>query len=180
MSDTDQPQSPTPSEPKARPPRRRRRRWLFAGGLGLAALAGLLTTRAWAHHHGRWGFGHVQSEAELLERLEHGADFALSRVDASDLQRQRVNAILRQSAPGLFRAQQNGAALRRSFIKALADGDAAKAEDFRRQGVAWADAMSRQVLSVVEQSLRVLDEAQRAQVREHLARMAERHRGAHH
>jgi Spy/CpxP family protein refolding chaperone len=182
MSDTDQPQTPPPNDPQPKsPPRRRRRRWLFAGGLGLAALAGLLTTRAWAHGHHFGRFGHVQSEADLRERLERAADFALSRVDATDLQRQRVNAILQQSAPGLFRAHQNGATLRRSLLQAVADGDSAKAETLRKQGVAWADELSRLALSVVEQSLRVLDEAQRAEVREHLTHMADRHhhRGRH-
>jgi Spy/CpxP family protein refolding chaperone len=181
MSDTDQPQTPPPNDPPTKaPPRRRRRRWLFAGGLGLAALAGLLTTRAWAHHHHFGRFGRVQSEADLRERLERGADFALSRVDATDLQRERVNAVLQQSAPGLFRAHRNGTALRRALVQAVADGDSARAETLRKQGVAWADELSRLMLSVVEQSLRVLDDAQRAQVREHLAHLADRHHGAHH
>jgi Spy/CpxP family protein refolding chaperone len=179
MSDTDQPQTPPPYDPPAKSPPRRRRRWLFAGGLGLAALAGLLTTRAWAHHHHFGRFGHVQSEADLRERLERGADFALSRVDATDLQRERVNAIMRQSAPGLFRAHQNGTALRRSLLQAVADGDSAQAESLRKQGVAWADELSRLMLSAVEQSLRVLDDAQRAKVREHLAHMADRHGRQH-
>ena len=174
-----QDQTGQPTQP-GRTPRKRRRRWLFAGGLGLAALAGLLTTRAWAHGHHFGRFGRVHSQEELRERLDRGADFALSRVDATDLQRQRVDAILDQATPGLYRAHQKGAELRRALVQAVARGDRTAAEDLRKQGVTWADEMSRQVLSVVEQSLQVLDDTQRAEVREHLARMAEHHHGPHH
>lgn len=181
MSNTDPTSTQTsdPNDPPSRPGRKRRRRWLFAGGLGLAALAGLITTRAWAHGHHFGRFGRVHSQEELRERLDRGADFLLSRVDATDQQRQRVDAILDQAAPGLFRSHQKGAELRRSFVQAVADGDRTAAENLRKQGLAIADEMSRQVLSVVEQSLLVLDNTQRAEVREHLSRMAERHHGGH-
>lgn len=175
MTDTDETKAQT-SEGGGqwgRTPAKRRRRWLFAGGLGLAALAGLLTTRAFANHHHFGRFGRVHSQQELRERLDRGADFALSRVEATDLQRQRVAAILDQAAPGLFQAHQKGAELRRSLVAAVARGDRTASEDLRKQGVALADDTSRQILAVIEQSLLVLDDAQRAELREHLARFAD-------
>jgi Spy/CpxP family protein refolding chaperone len=177
MSNTDPSSTQEPNRPDhASPPRRRRRRWLFAGGLGLAALAGLFATRAWAHHH---HFGRVHSQEQLRERLDRGADLVLSQVDASDVQRARIDAILDQAAPGLFSAHQKGHALRRSLVDALARGDRTAAETARKQGVAWADELSRQWLTTVEQGMAVLDDAQRAEVREHLERMHDRHHGPH-
>jgi Spy/CpxP family protein refolding chaperone len=173
MSNVDPSSSQDPNDP-SRTRRRRRRRYLFAGGLGLAALAGLFATRAWAHHSHFGRFGHVQSQEQLRERLDRGADFVLSRLDATDLQRDRIGAILDQAAPGLFSTHQKGAALRRSFVDALAKGDRTAAENLRKQALTWADDMSRQWLATVEQSMAVLDEAQRAKVREHLTHMGDR------
>ena len=103
----------------------------------------------------------------------------LSRVDASDAQRTRVAAILDQAAPELFRAHQKGPRLRQRAVDALASGDRTAAENARKQALAWADELSRQGLTAVEQSLAVLDEAQRAKVREHLEHMRDGHHGPH-
>jgi len=176
MSQTD-PSSTRQGPDQNDPPRRRRRRWLFAGGLGLAAIAGLFATRAWAHHPHFGRFGRVQTEEQLRERLDHGADFVLSKVDASDVQRARIDVILDQAAPGLWSAHQKGKGVRRAFVDALASGDRTAAENARKQGIAWADEISRQWLTTVEQSLAVLDDAQRAKVREHLDRMRDHHHG---
>jgi hypothetical protein len=177
MSDTTESSTPEAASPKS--PKRRRRRWLFAGGLGLAALAGLFATRTFAHHHGfgRWRGQHTQEQ--LRQRLDWGADRVLSRVSASDVQRQRVDAILDQAAPQLFAAHQKGHALRQTFVRALASGDRAGTENARRQALAWADEVSKLWLSTVERSLAVLDDAQRAKVREHFEAMAGSHHGFH-
>jgi len=173
MSDTNEPSTTEPSGPSPR--RRRRRRWLFAGGLGLAALAGLFATRTYAHHHGfgRWGRPHTAEQ--LRERLDWGADRVLSRVAATDIQRQRVDATLDQAAPELFAAHQKAHAVRQSFVRALASGDRTGTENARRQALAWADEVSKLWLSTVERSMAVLDDAQRAKVREHFEAMAGRH-----
>jgi Spy/CpxP family protein refolding chaperone len=173
MSHTDPSSTQQPNQND--PPRRRRRRWLFAGGLGLAAIAGLFATRAWAHHPHFGRFGRVQTEEQLRERLDRGADFALSQVDASDVQRARVDAILDQAAPGLWSAHRKGTGVRSAFVDALARGDRVAAENARKQGIAWADEISRQWLTTIEQSLAVLDETQRAKLREHLDHMRDPH-----
>jgi hypothetical protein len=178
MSDAD---NPTPTEPNQPAPRRRwRRRWMFAGGLGLAALAGLFASRGFAHGHGfgRWSRPHTQEQ--LRERLDWGADRALARVAATDVQRQRVDAILDQAAPELFATHQKGHAIRDQFVRALASGDRTGSENARRQALAWADEVSKLWLSVVERSLAVLDDGQRAKVREHIEHMASRHHHGRH
>ena len=109
----------------------------------------------------------------MRERLGHGADFALARVDATDDQRKRVDAILDQSAPQLFAVMERGAKLRKEVIDAVASGNHAAAETARKQVLAWADEASRLWLSTIEQSLAVLDTAQREKVREHLKRFGD-------
>lgn len=183
MTDQDHNESDTeraPDETDVRSPgkRRVRRRLFFWGGAGLAAVAGLVATRAWAHGrvfgHRRF---HAASAEELRERLGDHAEFALRMLDASDEQRSAVEPILDTAAPELFAQQQKARALRAEMTRALEREDAAELEALRQRAIGLADTSSKQWLGLVQDLYAVLDDTQREEVREYLARHRRRHHG---
>lgn len=177
--DPNQPSDPENSGAETKP-RRPRRRWLFAGGIGLlAAFAGVCATRAFAHPGFRRFGGGVDSAEELRERMERGADFALWKVDATPAQRQRVEQILDRAAPQLYATMSKGRELRKGLMEAVASGDRTAAESTRKQALAWADESSKLWLATTEEALAVLNTDQRAKVRAFMTRFGHHH-GPHH
>jgi hypothetical protein len=189
MNDTPTDDSNDHADSATQPAKRsRRRRFMIFGGMGLTAIAGLLTTRAWAHGHGpftRGAFGHgpfghggmhADSAAELREHLGHAADHILGRLDATDAQRQVVGALLDREAPRLFALQQRGKTLHEQAHAAFESGDRQALELARSRGVALLDELSTVALSALQEVHDVLDPEQQAELREHMAR----HRGHGH
>ena len=175
MTTTQDPNQPSNPSPEAKP-RRPRRRWLFAGGIGLlAAFAGVCATRAFAHPGFRRFGGGVDSSEKLREHMERGADFALWKVDATTAQRQRVEEILDRAAPQLYTTMSRGRELRKAFMEAVANGDRTGAESARKQALTWADESSKLWLATLEEGLAVLNTDQRAKVRESMTRFGHHH-----
>ena len=109
--------------------KRRARTWIMALTLlGLGAAGGALTTVAVdanAHgggHHGfrMHGHRHAANAAEAAERVQHVAAWALGSVDATDEQRERVDAILAGAVNDLFPMRAEHREHRRDLIAELA------------------------------------------------------------
>jgi protein CpxP len=151
-------------------PRSRLRRFLLIGGIPLLAVAGLFfVPRALAlGFHGRHNARTVE---ELREHMEHRADFVLDRLDASDAQRDKVNAILDQNAPQFFALMSEGRNVRVAMKNALlADKvDRAKLEKAQADLDALADKASELGVETLAQVAEVLTPAQRQKIAEHLA-----------
>jgi len=77
------------------------------------------------------------TEAELAERLEDVAEYALDHVDASEEQTERVNGVLRGLAPDLVKLRDEHKALFAELGRELAKAelDRAAIEDLRARSV---------------------------------------------
>jgi Spy/CpxP family protein refolding chaperone len=85
----------------------------------LVSLSAVLVAVGCGRSQGSW------TQAEVAERLEDGAEYALDHVDATDEQSERVNRVLRGLAPDIvtLREEQRalGAELRRELAKETLD-----------------------------------------------------------
>jgi Spy/CpxP family protein refolding chaperone len=89
--------------------------------------------------------GGVDSAEDVRDRMDAGASFLLRRVDATDEQTARIDALLDDLAPQVWALKSEGVTLRDQVHAALADGDvdAEALEAFRIQGIAQADEASK-------------------------------------
>ena len=168
---------------------RRARGWIAALALlALGATGGALTTIAIdADAHGGWrqamggfrhhGLGHGRAidPARVTERLQHASAWALGRVDATDEQRERIDAILAEAVDDVFPLRAEHLAHRRDLIAELARPqlDRAALEEIRTAELALAEKATARLLDTVVAVAEVLDTEQRQQLVE---RMARKHR----
>ena len=165
---------------------RRARRWIAGLALlALGAVGGALTTIAVdADAHGGWrqamggfrhhGLGHGRAidPARVTERLQHASAWALGRVDATDEQRERIDAILAEAVDDVFPLRAEHLAHRRDLIAELARPqlDRAALEEIRTEELALAEKATARFLDTVVAVAEVLDTEQRQQLVERLAR----------
>ena len=168
---------------------RRMRGWIAALALiGLGAAGGALTTiAAGADAHGEWrhamggfrhhGFGHGRTidPARVTERLQHASAWALGSVDATDEQRERIDAILAGAVDDIFPLRAEHRAHRRDLIAELARPqlDRETLERIRTAELALAEKATARLLEAVVAAAQVLDPEQRQGLVERFAR---RHR----
>lgn len=90
------------------------------------------------HHHGE------MTEAELNERLEDVAEYALDHVDATEQQTAEVNAVLRAATPDLIAFRREHRELAGKLRAELAKDkiDRAQVEVLRQEGLDLADRAS--------------------------------------
>jgi Spy/CpxP family protein refolding chaperone len=139
----------------------------------------VFTARSWAHARGPgcWGHAahrHAGTAEELRERMGQRAQHMLDRLDASDEQRARIDAILDRVAPQLHALHERGRSLKDDASGAMDGGDRDAMELARKRSVALFDEGSALALSGLQEAYDVLDPEQRTQVREHFDRF--RHR----
>ena len=168
---------------------RRARGWIAALALlGLGAAGGALTTIAvdadahggWRHamggfrHHG-FGHGRAIDPAHVTERLQHASAWALGKVDASDEQREHIDAILAGAVDDIFPLRAEHRAHRRDLIAELARPqlDRAALERIRTAELALAEKATARLLDAVVAASEVLDPEQRQGLVESLVK---RHR----
>ena len=168
---------------------RRARGWIAALVLlGLGAAGGALTTIAvdadahggWRHamggfrHHG-FGHGRAIDPAHVTERLQHASAWALGKVDASDEQRERIDAILAGAVDDIFPLRAEHRAHRRDLIAELARPqlDRVALERIRTAELALAEKATARLLDAVVAASEVLDPEQRQGLVESLVK---RHR----
>lgn len=167
--------------------RKSRRRWLVGGLLagGLLGSLATLSAGAWSGmggpdgmrhagfgHCGGWmGRGHGGPEA-MKERAEFAADWALTRVGATEEQRSRIQAIISSAMDDLADARLKHRGHRAEFVDALQQPalDRAKLESLRRAELELAEAASSRMVQAIAEAAEVLTPEQRAQLAERLMR----------
>ena len=165
---------------------RRVRGWIAALALlGLGAAGGALTTIAvdadahggWRHamggfrHHG-FGHGRAIDPAHVTERLQHASAWALGSVDATDEQREHIDAILAKAVDDVFPLRAEHRAHRRDLIAELARPqlDRGALERIRTAELALADKATARLLEAVVAAAEVLDPEQRQGLVERFAK----------
>ena len=159
---------------------RRVRGWIMALALlGLGAAGGALTTIAVdAGAHGGWhhGFrhhwhGHATDAAHVTERLQHASTWALGKVDATEEQQERIDAILAGAVDDIFPMRAEHQAHRRDLMAELARPqiDRAGLERVRTAELALAEKATARLLDATVAIAGVLDPEQRQQLVERFA-----------
>lgn len=164
-------------------PRRPKRRFLaglltgtVAGALFTAAGAGLMAHaedgprglhRCHAGGHGK------PDPAAMRERAEFAADWMLSRVNATDAQKQQVKGILVAAMDDLAKLHESHRANRDAVVEALtADAvDRARLETLRSAELALAEQASRRLTQALADAAEVLTPEQRRALAERMQHM---------
>ena len=154
------------------------RRWIMALALiGLGAVGGALTTFAvdvdahgWRHGFRHHGHGRAVDAAHVIERIQHASAWALGRVDATDEQRERVDAIVASTVTDLFPLRAEHHANTRDLIAELSRPQIERAtlERIRAAELALAEKATVRLLDATIAIAEVLDPEQRQQLVERI------------
>ncbi len=153
--------------------RKFRRTLLWRGLPVLTAFGVFMAPRAYAFgpfgHHGMHDM--ARSPSEVREHLGRRMEWALDRLDATDSQRDQIDAILDRAAPQFYALMEQGREVRASMKEALlADKvDRAGLERAQQELDALADRATDLGVSTLTDVAEVLTPAQRKKVAEHLA-----------
>ena len=160
--------------------RRRIRGWMMGLTLlGLGAAGGALATIAMdAGAHGGWGHGfghhwrgHATDATHVTERLQHASAWVLGKVDATEEQRERIDAILAGAVNDIFPLRDEHHAHRRDLMAELARPqiDRAALEEVRTAELALAEQATARLLDATVAIAEVLEPEQRQQLVERFA-----------
>jgi periplasmic protein CpxP/Spy len=162
----------TSGDERLQAPSGARRRFLagvVTGGLLASLLAG--GARMYAHAHpspGRWfGAGRGSVDPGIAgERTAFATDWILQRIDASEEQRQQVQAIVQAAVKDLLpmrdQHHQHRQALREALVQPTINHDAL--EEIRRAELQLADAASSRLVEAIAGAAEVLTPEQRAKL----------------
>jgi Spy/CpxP family protein refolding chaperone len=177
-------QQGNPGNDERTPSRRRRvvRSGLWIGGVAVALLVGLAVSAGAAGFFGRHakmgGFGGHGGPRGA--HAEFAVDWALSKVDASDEQREQVKARIGDAMEEMHVVHEQHRSNKEAWLAALSEPvlDREALESLRVQEMALADQASQQLLDVVGDVGDILSAEQRAELIE-LARDFRGHRRHH-
>lgn len=157
------------------------RRWLLAGGLaaalltlGACAQSGTAGPGGWSGHqghHGHRGMGAMTPE-QMNARIERGVDRALSRIDGTPEQKQKITAIAQRAAADLRPMRERHQAARKQAADLLSAStiDRAALEKLRAEQLQAAEQLSRRVTQAIADVAEVLTPEQRVKAREMMQR----------
>ncbi len=149
------------------------RRFMLFGGLPLLAAGAFFVPRALAFGPWHGGHGHhARSAEDVKDHMERRAEFILDRLDASDEQREKVDAIIAKAAPQFFKLKETGGLVHKQIQASLAAPtlDKAQIDKARTELDALADQATDLGMDTLVAVAEVLTPAQRKKVAEHLAR----------
>ena len=161
------------TQDKTQPRRSGVRRFILFAGLPLLAAGLLLVPRALAFGPFHGGHGHqARSAEEVKAHMERRADFILDKLDASDQQREQIEAIIGKAAPEFFQLKQAGRQVRKQIQQSLAAPtlDQAQIDQARAELDTLADRATDLGMDTLTAVAKVLTPEQRKQVADHLAR----------
>lgn len=183
---TDRQEQPAAPDTSSAPQPRRgrlRRFAMVAAVAGVAGLAGVAAGNAFGgpgfgghgfmKHgmmgHGFFGGGDLE---HITERADRMVRHLAVELDASDEQRDRLRAVVRQAVGDLAPLREQSAKAREKARDLLSEAtvDRAAIETFRAEQVALADAFSKRVAQAIGDAADVLTPEQRRNIAEHLDR----------
>lgn len=173
MSTQDLPETPAAEPTNERCARkgghRHRRGWRafrFLAFVGLLVGVPLAVANAAGFGGGHCDKASVTSSEALRERMDRPTSWLLHKVDATDEQAARVDAVLDETAPALFALKDEQVALKDRLHTALAAPavDAAEVERIRQDGLGLAEEASGVLVDALVDIANVLDAEQRAEL----------------
>jgi periplasmic protein CpxP/Spy len=164
------------SEHEPRKPNKSRRhfwRGVLAGGAGAMLMSIGFTAFSHSHRHGGF-FGDGGDPNAMLERAEFASDWMLTKIGASDAQKEQVRAIVTRTVTAVAPLREQHLANRKAMLEALGAPtvDAAKLAELRGAELKLADQASQALLQGLTDASNVLSPEQRQK----LIEMAQRHR----
>ena len=170
-----------PKTPEVQPPAKKGGRRKFFGGLALGGLLGALTATSfnvWSQAqggpegggHGRGCWGHKRMSAMTPEERSARADFAtqwvLSRVDATEEQKKRIQAIVQDAIKDLSQVRDQHMKNREAFMGALSQPtvDRAALQQIRQSEMQLAESASDRFVTAIADAADVLTPEQRGKL----------------
>ncbi len=163
MSETPPNQGTQPA-PCCHPPRRHR--WLLALMIGMAGLfgfaAGKVHSSPWFH----WAHHQPFDAEEIAWFVQHRIGHALSRVDATQEQRDKIGAIVKAAVNDVVALRKDHAAQREKALAIFkADSiDRPALESMRAEKLALGETASKRIVQAVADAAEVLKPEQRRQL----------------
>ncbi len=144
----------------------RRRRWVavlalaVAGMLGFAA--GKVHSSPWMHH---WAFNRLDAD-EITFFVQHRINKALSKVDATQEQRDKIDAIAKATVSDVFALKKDPDARRAKVVAILkADTiDRAALEEIRAERLSAGETASKRIVQAIADAADVLKPEQRREL----------------
>ena len=156
----------------------RRRRWLVAVFIGAAAIFGFAAGKVHSSPFWHWGGHHRFFDAEEISFLvQHRIDRALSAVDATPDQREKIHTIAKSAIDDVLAMRKDPEA-RRTKVLALFKADTLDRQAFealRAEQIATADAATKRILQALEDAAEVLKPEQRKKLAERWERWSPPH-----
>ena len=162
---SNEPKGGLPEEESGGPTKKPRRRLFF--GL-FAGLVGAVLVVPLAVASSGWGRCKPKSPEEAKERAGFFAEKVLDRVDATDEQREEVDALLDEIVPEVFAMKLEGRALKQRIHEALGAEqiDPVELEALRKEALVMADKASKKAVEGVLRASEILTPEQRAEIHE--------------
>jgi Spy/CpxP family protein refolding chaperone len=164
-------------------PRRHRRAWgrFLAGFLMGALLAGSAVVYSQVSRRSELGFsglgwfgrhngaGNIET---AIERAEFATDWMLTRIQATDEQRQRIRAVVDNAIRDLYPAKEQHQQNRQAMVQALLQTpvDRGALERARQSELQLAETVSSRLVGALADASEILTPEQRAQVAERISR----------
>jgi protein CpxP len=140
---------------------------LLGGGIGIYAQAQQDPSRWFPGGHGPGGFFHHAHDPEMLSaRIEFATSWILSRVDATEEQRQQVKAIVQATVRDLAPLREQHLQNRQTLLQTLAQPniDRATLGNVRHRGLQLADTASDRIVATLADIAEVLTPEQRSKL----------------
>jgi Spy/CpxP family protein refolding chaperone len=155
--------------------------WPLAYVLLVVVTAAVATAWGGGGGHGRHGFGggpHGPKDPEQMrEHMAFAIEFGLRKLDATEEQQTRIQAIASETLDEMIALHEQHAASKRTLRELLSaqELDREAIEAWRSGQLAAVDAASQQLATAAVDALEVLSPEQRGELAEHLDRRYGRH-----